>query len=70
MYMTLDGSSMQGEVKCQVVTNDGVIHTVGIFAVKHGYGAWGAPLPMPPRQVRSARVVSLKGTVLATATLS
>jgi hypothetical protein len=69
MYMTLDDVSIQGEVTCQVVTNDGVTHTVGTFTVKQGYGAWGAPLPVSPGDVHRAQVVSPKGTVIATATL-
>jgi anti-sigma factor RsiW len=70
MFMTLDDTAIQGAVTCQVVTADGVTHTVGTFTVKHGYGAWGAPLPVPPGDVRQAQVVTPKGTVIATATLS
>jgi Putative zinc-finger len=69
MYMSLDGSAARGTVTCQVVTDDGVIHTVGTFTAKNGYGTWGAALPVPPRDVRKAQVVSPQGTVLATATL-
>ena len=69
MYMTLADVSIQGKVTCQVVTNDGVIHTVGTFTVRQGYGAWGAPLPVSPGDVHRAQVVSPKGTVIATATL-
>jgi len=69
MNMTLADSSIQGEVTCQVVTDDGVTHTVGTFTVKQGYGAWGAPLPVSPGDVHRAQVVSPKGTVIATATL-
>jgi hypothetical protein len=69
MFMTLDGAAAQGTVTCQVVTDDGVTHTVGTFTAKHGYGAWGAALPVSPRDLRRAQVVSSQGTVLATATL-
>jgi hypothetical protein len=69
MLMTLDDVSVQGKVSCQVVTKDGVTHTVGTFTVKHGYGAWGAPLPVAPHDVQRAEVVSPAGTVIATATL-
>jgi hypothetical protein len=70
MFMTLDTAAVQGKVTCQVVTNDGVTHAVGTFTVKQGYGAWGAPLPVAPRDVKRAEVVSPTGTVIATATLS
>jgi hypothetical protein len=67
MFMTLDDASVQGKVTCQVVTADGVTHTVGTFTIKRGYGAWGAPLPVAPRDVQRAQVVSSTGTVIATA---
>jgi hypothetical protein len=70
MFMTLDDASVQGKVTCQVVTADGVTHTVGTFTVKRGYGAWGAPLPVAPRDVQRAEVLSSTGTVIATASLS
>jgi hypothetical protein len=69
MYMSLADVSIQGKVTCQVVTDDGVTHTVGTFTVRQGYGAWGAPLPVSPGDVHRAQVVSPKGTVIATASL-
>jgi hypothetical protein len=69
MFMTLDDASVQGRVTCRVVTDDGVTHIVGTFTAQRGYGAWGAPLPVPPRQVQRAEVVSPTGTVIATAAL-
>jgi hypothetical protein len=70
MFMTLADSSAHGRVICQVVTADGVTHRVGAFTAKDGYGAWGAPLPVTPQDVRRAEVVSPNGTVIATATLT
>ena len=69
MSMTLDDSTAHGTVHCVVVTADGVTHTVGTFDAHQGYGAWMAPLPVDPADVRSAKVVSPSGTVIATATL-
>ena len=68
MYMTLDDAPVSGTVTCEVVTNDGVTHTIGTFTVKRGYGAWGAPLPVAPGDVHQAQVVSATGTVIAAAT--
>ncbi len=52
------------------MTSDGARHQVGWFnASDDGYGAWIAPLSVPPQDVRSAEVVSPSGTVIATATL-
>jgi hypothetical protein len=70
MFMTLADSAAHGRVICEVVTTDGVVHKVGSFTAKGGYGAWGAPLPVSPQGVRSAEVVSSNGAVIATATLA
>ncbi len=69
MSMTLDDSTAHGTVHCVVVTNDGVTHNVGTFDAHDGYGAWMAPLHVDPADVRTAKVVSPSGTVIATATL-
>jgi hypothetical protein len=70
MFMTLDDSSAKGHVTCEVVTTAGATDRVGAFTAKSGYGAWGAPLPVAPQDVRTAEVVSSGGTVIATATLT
>jgi hypothetical protein len=69
LSMTLDDSSAHGTVRCVVVTEDGVSHTVGTFEARQGYGAWMAPLHVDPDTVHTAEVVSPSGTVIATATL-
>jgi len=69
MSMMLADSTVHGTVNCVVVTDDGVTHRVGTFVAHEGYGAWNAPLPVDPADVRTAEVVSPSGTVLATATL-
>jgi hypothetical protein len=70
LFMTLADSTAQGHVTCEVITDQGVTRRVGTFTVKAGYGAWGAPLPIPTADVASARVVSSNGTVIATAPLN
>jgi hypothetical protein len=69
MQMTLDDSTARGVVHCIVVTADGEVHQVGTFVASDGYGAWAAPLHVDPASVRSAKVMSPSGTVIATATL-
>jgi hypothetical protein len=69
LSMTLDDSSAHGTVRCVVVTKNGVVHTVGTFESREGYGAWMAPLPVDPATVRTAEVESPRGAVIATATL-
>ena len=69
MSMMLADSTARGKVDCVVVTSDGVTHRVGTFVAREGYGAWIAPLPVDPTDVRTAEVVSPSGTVIATATL-
>jgi hypothetical protein len=68
--MMISDSSAHGTVDCVVVTDDGTTHHVGTFDADKGYGAWIAPLPVNPADVRTAEVVSPSGTVIATATLS
>ena len=70
MIMTLDDSSAQGRLTCEVVTDDGVTHRIGTFSANYGYAAWDAPLKVAPQDVRKAEVVSSNGTVIATASLS
>ena len=69
LSMTMDDASAHGTVRCVVVTEDGVTHTVGTFESRQGYGAWMSPLHVNPATVRTAEVVSPSGTVIATATL-
>jgi Putative zinc-finger len=69
MSMMLADSTAHGMVDCVIVTNDGATRQVGTFKADEGYGAWMAPLPVAPRDVRAAEVVSPSGTVIATATL-
>jgi hypothetical protein len=70
MFMTLTDSSARGRVICEIVTDQGVTHRVGAFTAKDGYGAWGAPLPVAPQDVRSAEVVTPGGAVVATASFT
>ncbi len=69
MSMMLADSTARGTVDCVVVTDDGVVHRVGTFVAKRGYGAWISPLHVNPADIRTAEVVSPSGTVIATAAL-
>jgi hypothetical protein len=70
MVVTLDDSSANGVITCQVVTDNGVTHRIGTFSASYGHAAWDAPLKVAPQDVRKAEVVSSNGTVIATASLS
>jgi hypothetical protein len=69
MSMMLDDDTVHGAVNCVVVTDDGRTHQVGTFVAREGYSTWAAPLPVNPKDIRTAEVVSPSGTVVATATL-
>ena len=69
MLMTIDSGSWSGPVTCEVVLAGGKVETIGRFNLAGGYGAWGAPLSSPAREVRGARLVAPDGTVLASASL-
>ena len=70
MIVTMDDSSADGALTCEVITDNGVAHRIGTFSATYGYAAWDAPLKVAPQDVRRAKVVSSNGTVIATATLS
>jgi len=66
VYMTIDTRQVTGQVSCQLEQRDGRIVTIGTFDLKYGYGHWGAPSPVDPAALASARVVASDGSVLAT----
>jgi hypothetical protein len=68
LYMGLDApGGGNGTVVCQLVARGGRIITIGSFKLDGGYGAWGSPDPVAASDVTGARVTSMNGTVLATA---
>lgn len=72
LYMDVDASSAAGNgtVICQLEGPDGRIITVGSFHLDGGYGSWGSPDPLEVGSVTGARLISLNGTVLATASFT
>jgi hypothetical protein len=69
LTMELTSSMVPGTVTCEIVLDNGTTHKIGTFKVTHGYGAWVAPLGVPPNQVRTAQLVSQQGATIATARL-
>jgi hypothetical protein len=67
LYLSVDTDSSAGKVICQVVGMDGQVRTIGSFRLAWGDGSWGSPDPGNIGPLRSARLVSPDGTVLATA---
>jgi len=72
LYMDVDAGTGAGNgtVICQLVASDGRIITVGSFDLDGGYGSWGSPDPLASVSVTGARLISLNGTVLATASFT
>jgi hypothetical protein len=68
LYMSVDMPSGNGAVTCQVESQDGHVSTVGSFQLTAGHGYWGSPVPETYGQLTGARLVTVNGTVLATAT--
>ena len=68
LYMSVDLSSVDGQVICQVVGKDGHVTTVGSFWLSNGSGYWGSPAPAGA--LAGARLVAANGTVLATASFA
>jgi hypothetical protein len=71
LYMAVDthGSS-NDSVICQLETRGGGTVTIGSFRLEGGYGAWGSPDPIAASQVTGARLTTMNGTVLATASFT
>jgi hypothetical protein len=70
MFVTIDGMSSAGTVRCVLTLASGSVQTAGVFHVGGDYGAWGVPLRVAPRDVRSVQIVDGNGAVLAGAALS
>jgi len=70
LIMNVTDSNWSGRVECEVTERGGTTLRVGSFWLAAGYGSWSARLPVPAAQVETARVVSSRGAVLATATLA
>jgi len=68
LYMGFDSKSSSNEtVVCQLVARGGRVITIGSFKLDGGFGAWGSPDPVAASNVTGARITSMNGTVLATA---
>jgi hypothetical protein len=70
MDVDMDMGADNGTVICQLEASDGRIVTVGSFHLDGGYGSWGSPDPIGAASVTGARLISLNGTVLATASFT
>jgi hypothetical protein len=70
VFVYMDDSDWSGELRCQVVEDQGPVLTIGKFWLSGGRGAWAASVPEPAGRLREARVVDSQGHVLAVAQLS
>jgi predicted anti-sigma-YlaC factor YlaD len=70
MIMDVDAGRLSGVVWCEVTFANGRVATVGKFTLSNGYGSWIAPIKASGSNVRSARLVNARGTVLAQATFA
>jgi hypothetical protein len=67
LYMTVNAAPGDGRVVCQVVGRDGRVVTLGSFWLAGGHGHWGSPEPIQPAALAGARLATVNGQVLATA---
>jgi hypothetical protein len=71
LYMGIDTHSSGDEtVICQLETRSGHTITIGSFPLQGGYGAWGSPDPVAASDVTGAKITTMTGTVLATASFT
>jgi hypothetical protein len=70
LIMFMHDQSWQGELRCQVVIQDGPTVTLGRFWLADGKGAWAASVNQPAGRLSEARIVNAHGQVLAEADLT
>ena len=71
LYMAVNAKTGDNAtVICQLEARGGRIITIGSFRLDGGYGAWGSPDPVAAGNVTGARLTSMNGTVLATASFT
>ena len=71
LYMGVDTHASTSEyVVCQLVARGGRLITIGTFRLDGGYGAWGSPDPVAASNLTGARLTTVDGTVLATASFT
>ena len=71
LYMAVNTKTAgNATVICQLEARGGRIITIGSFRLDGGYGAWGSPDPVAAGNVTGARLTSMNGTVLATASFT
>ncbi|KQX57381.1 hypothetical protein ASE09_23980 [Streptomyces sp. Root66D1] len=67
VYMSVELGGRDGPVRCRLERTDGSAVPLGTFALKGGYGYWGAPAVVDPATVSGAQLLAPDGSVLATA---
>ncbi|MEF9881516.1 zf-HC2 domain-containing protein [Streptomyces sp. P9-A4] len=67
VYMSVELSGRDGPVRCRLERTDGSAVPLGSFALKGGYGYWGAPANVDPSALSGAQLLAPDGSVLATA---
>lgn len=69
VFMYMDDPHWQGQLRCEVVLDDGPVVVLGRFWLAGGRGAWAESIEQPAGRLREARVVDAEGRVLAVAAL-
>ena len=70
LIMFINDQNWQGELRCEVVMQDGPTVMLGRFWLADGKGAWAASVDQPAGRLSEARIVNAHGEVLARADLS
>jgi hypothetical protein len=71
LYMGIDTHASRNDtVVCQLETRSGHLITIGSFQLDGGSGAWGSPDPIAASDVTGARITTMSGKVLATASFT
>jgi hypothetical protein len=69
VLMNLVGVPYDGRVTCELRSAAGTVIVQGMFDLHHGNAVWARPITIAPGQVKSARIVTPSGLVLASASV-
>lgn len=67
IYMSVDGDTTSGLVRCELQRRDGSTAPIGTFPLANGQGWWGGPAAIDHDTLASARLITSDGRTLATA---
>jgi hypothetical protein len=70
VYMNVDGSNFSGPITCKLQAADGTTVAVGVFDLHRGEGDFTRTIKVDIGRLRGAKLVTAKGSIVASATFA